>query len=125
MMRVYARSKNADGTRSWVVVETASNGDNSAVYLVALCQCLLLNLNESPSFANLGIPGQQSVEQQVTPDVYVARIQTYFSQFFASLIVAKVSDNPPTYNINAITFQGAKVSFALPANAAPPNQIPT
>lgn len=123
-MRVYGRVTNKDGSQSWVVVQTAANGDSSMVYLVALCQCLLLNLNESPFYGQFGLPARQSVQQQVAPDLYVARIQRYFAQFFASLIIAKASDNPPTYNVKVITLQGAVINFNLPASAYPSNQIP-
>lgn len=124
-MRVYARYTNNDGTKSWTVVQTDPiTGDSSMCYLVALCQTLLLNLGESPFWAQLGIPARQSIQQQVAPDFYIARIQQFYSQFFASLIVSKASDNPPTYNISVITFLGAKINFNLPTTAAPANQIP-
>lgn len=124
-MRVWARYTNNDGTKSWTAVETDPvTGDNSKCYLVALCQTLLLNLNESPFWSSLGIPAQQSVEQQVPPDYYIGRIQQFYSQFFASLIVARAGINPPTYNISVITLAGAKINFNLPTTAAPPNQIP-
>jgi hypothetical protein len=123
-MRVYARSRNADGTKSWVVVETAINGDNSMVSLVALCQVLLLNKNESPFFGSFGIAARQAVQQQVAPDYDITRIQNQYAQYFASLIIAKASSNPPVYNISVITLYGARLAFALPVNASPPNQIP-
>lgn len=123
-MRVYARARNADGSKSWVVITTDSSGDNSNVYLVALCQALLLNLNESPFFANVGLPAEQSVQQQIAPDYYVSRIQQYYAPYFASLVITKVNSNPPTYNISVITLQGAQLNFSLPVTASPPNQIP-
>lgn len=123
-MRTYARARNADGTKTWVVVETTGSGDNSMVYLVTLCQVLLLNLNESPFFANFGLPAEQSVQQQVAPDYYVAQTQRQFAPYFASLVVAKIASNPPNYTVNIVTMQGATINFALPVTAAPPNQIP-
>lgn len=124
-MRTYARARNADGTKTWVVVQTAANGDNSMIWLVTLCQVLLLFLNESPFFANYGIPAEQAVLQQVPPDYYVSRTQQQFAQYFASLVIAKQSGNPPTYNISVITLLGAVINFALPIMAQPQNQIPT
>lgn len=123
-MRVYARSRNADGTKTWVVVQTAPNGDNSMVMLVVLCQVLLLNLNESPFWANYGIPARQAVQQQVSPDYYLARVQQQFAQYFASLIIVRQPGPVPAYGINVITLQGSVLNFSLPANASPPNQIP-
>lgn len=124
-MRVWARYTNANGTKTWVAVQTDPvTGDNSLCYLVALCQTLLLNLNESPFWANYGIPAQQAIAQQVAPDYYVANIQKFYSQFFASLIVVRQDTNPPTYGISAVTFAGATISFNLPATALPSNQVP-
>ena len=123
-MRVYARARLADGAKKWVVISTAANGDNSDVYLVALCQCLLLNINESPFWAASGIRSQQAVQQQVAPDHDIANVQKQFAQYFANLAISKASGSPPTYNISVVTFQGAVINFALPASASPPNQIP-
>jgi hypothetical protein len=123
-MRTYARARNADGTKTWVTIETAANGDNSLVYLVTLCQVLLLNLNESPWFGNFGLPSQQSVMQQVAPDYYISRTQQQFAPYFASLLIAKAGSNPPTYNIAVTTLAGAQLNFDLPLTASPPNQIP-
>lgn len=106
-MRVWARETLENGTKQWVSITTDANGYNDAVYLTALAQCLLLCLGESPFWANLGIPAQPSVIQQVFPDFYIAFIQQYFSQFFASLIVAKENSPTPTYNIAVTTNQGA------------------
>lgn len=124
-MRTYARQRNADGNKTWVVVETdPTTGDNSMVMLVTLCQVLLLSLNESPFFANYGLPAEQAVQQQVAPDYYIARMQSQFAPYFASLAIAKTSSNPPTYAVNIVTLQGATLNFTLSASASPPNQIP-
>ena len=109
-MRIYGRlwsGLGQTGTYSWQVVETAPNGDNTQVVLTWLCQCLLLNLGESPLASNWGIPAPQSVIQQVAPDVYVNLMQQRFAQYFASLIITRVSASPPKYKINATTLQGA------------------
>jgi hypothetical protein len=116
-MRLYGRVKNADGTYGpWVVVQTDPNtGSNSMVYVTALCQALLLSINESPFYANIGIPGQQAVIQQVSPDFYVTRIQQRYSQYFASLIVARDgAADVPTFNVKATTFEGQSIDLSVP-----------
>lgn len=102
------------GYPRWQKVETDANGFNDAVYLTTLCQVLLLNLNESPFYANYGIPAHPTIVQQVQPDFYVSRTQALFAQYFAALIVAKSGANPPTYRINVTTQQGAKVVLSVP-----------
>lgn len=107
-MRTYGRINNPDGSKSWIVVETAPNGDNSEVYLTTLVQVFKLNLGESPFFANYGIPAKQSVLQQIAPDFYIAATQAQFAPFFAALVIAKTENLPiPTYQVNAVTLQGA------------------
>ena len=116
-MRVYGRvpvdPANPGGDRRWVVVETDVNGFNDAVHLTALAQTLKLNLMESPFWGNFGIPARQSVMSQVMPDYYAALTQQYYSQFFASLTIAKqaidVAQPTPTYDIFAITHSGAVI----------------
>ena len=111
-MRAYGRlAADEFGNRPWVVVQTDAAGYDDYVHITALVQCLKLNTGESPFWANFGIPAKSSVEQQIPPDVAVARIQAYFAQFFASLTVARVPDvgNPitPTYNISLIRNNGS------------------
>ena len=113
-MRTYGRITNSNGTKTWVLVETSANGDNSLVWLTTLCQCIKLNLGESPFFANYGSPAQPSIVQQVYPDFYVAQLQQQFAQYFASLIISKRSDQPPTYQINVTTLQGVKLNVVIP-----------
>lgn len=109
-MRTYGR---ANG--KWVEVATDAGGFDDAVWVTTLVQCLLLNLGESPFYANYGIPSQQSVEQQVFPDYYVARTQQQFAPRFASLIVAKEQTQvKPVYRINIITHQGARIAATIP-----------
>lgn len=124
-MRTYGRANVLDGNgrpifvngravKRWVEVDTDANGYDDNVWLTTLCQVLLLNLNESPFYANWGIPARQSVLQQVPPDFWVTFTQQNFSQYFASLIIAREPINdPPTYRINVITQQGAKLNFTL------------
>ena len=109
-MRVYGRDSQ---TGTWMEVTTDSNGFNDYVYVTALIQCLKLNLNESPFWANWGIPAQQSVVQQIFPDYYVALIQQRYSVYFASLAIQKVNSLTPTYRINIVTNQGATVQLSI------------
>lgn len=99
---------------TWVVVQTDANGNNDLVYVTALCQCLLLNLNESPFYATSGIPAKQAIQQQVSPDYYVTLTQQQYSQYFASLIVSRVSGNPPTYDVYILTHQGVSLNISVP-----------
>lgn len=111
-MRTYGRLTNPDGTKRWVVVETADDGDNTEVWLTTLAQTLKLALGESPFFANYGIPAKQSIVQQVFPDFYVAQARQQFAGHFASLIIAKEQNPdpsaPPTYKLTVTTNQGVK-----------------
>jgi hypothetical protein len=113
-MRTYGRATNPDGTKKWVEVTTDANGFSDWVYVTALCQALLLNLNESPFFAQYGIPAKPDIVQQVQPDFYITRTQQLFAPYFANLVVAKQGSNPPTYKINVTTMQGAKASLNVP-----------
>ncbi|CNH95517.1 Uncharacterised protein [Yersinia intermedia] len=92
-----------------MLVETDENGFNDSVYLTTLIQNLKLAPQESPFYANNGIPANGSVIQQILPTYYVNRIQQQFSQYFSSLQIAMVSDDPPIYNISAITNAGSKI----------------
>lgn len=111
-MRTYGRVPidplNPQGPKRWVVVETTPQGFNDGVYVTALAQTLLLNINESPFFAQFGIPGHQSVMQQIAPDFYIVFTQNYYAQFFASLTVAKLLEPAPHYRFSVITHQGFK-----------------
>ena len=104
-MRTYGRTK--DGT--WTTVSTDGNGFNDAVYLTTLVQNLKLAPQESPFFADHGIPANGSVIQQIIPTFYVNRLQQQFSAYFSSLQIALISDDPPTYNISVITNSGSKI----------------
>jgi hypothetical protein len=114
-MRVFGRITNEDGSKSWIVVSTDPiTGSSSWVYVTAFCQAMLLNLGESPFYAQFGIPAVQSVIQQIAPDFYVSRMVQYFAQFFASLIVARVPAAPvPTYNVNATLLEGTPASVTV------------
>ena len=122
-MRVYGRTVPDEfGNRKWIEVDTDSDGFNDAVYVTALAQCLLLNLGESPFFADWGIPAAQSVATQIAPDYYVALTQTRFAGFFASLIITKTPQTfsvktgrpTPTYAVKVLTHSGARIEFSIP-----------
>lgn len=112
-MRTYGRITNADGSKTWVEVTTDANGFDDDVWLTTLCQNFLLNLGESPFYAQCGLPAQPTIVGQVQPDFYVSRIQQQFSPFFANLVVAKQQSNPPTYKVNVTKHNGAKVSLSM------------
>lgn len=119
-MRTYGRIMVDDGTgtgtlvKKWVVVQTDPQGNNDYVYITTFIQVLKLNLGESPFYGNYGIPAKQAVIQQVFPDLYVARTQQQFAQYFASLIVAKQPLPTPTYNISITTHQGVPLQLSVP-----------
>jgi hypothetical protein len=110
-MRVYGRNPD---TGAWEVVTTDQNGFNDYVYITAMIQCIKLNINESPFWADWGIPAQQSVVQQVFPDFYVALIQQRYAPFFASLQVTKLQSVTPTYNVSVVTNQGVQIAVSIP-----------
>jgi hypothetical protein len=109
-MRVYGRLYAEDGSYTWVVRQTNSINGNADVFLTALVQCLNLNLNESPFYANAGIPAQPSIVQQLFPDFYVSLTQQRYSPYFANLIVSKLPTSTPTYDINATLQNGQRVT---------------
>jgi len=114
MLRQWGRVYAEDGTYTWVPVTTDANGDNSAVYLLDLIQVLKLSRNESPFFANYGIPAQQDVMQQIFPDYYVTLTQQQFAQYFASLQVTRTRNNPPTYRVAVTTKVGYQTAVEIP-----------
>lgn len=104
-------------TAVWVEVQTDANGNNDLVWLTTLCQCLRLNLNEDPFFANLGVPAIASAQTGVPPDFYVARIQAAFSQYFASLTITRVTprnSKNAEYQVNVMTHQGVILNASVP-----------
>ena len=112
-MRTYGRVWNENGSYTWVTVSTDADGYNDYVYVTTLAQCLLLNRNESPFWANYGIPAYPSVAQQVFPDIYVALTQQQFAGYFASLIISKLDNPSPTYSVNVVTQQGVKMQATI------------
>jgi hypothetical protein len=115
-MRTYGRIWDAYGHGTWVEIATDPNtGDNSAIWVTTLIQTLKLSRNESPFYANYGIPAQLAVAQRVFPDIYVFQTQQQFAPYFASLIISRMGNQfPPTYLINLTTLTGALFNFTLP-----------
>jgi hypothetical protein len=94
----------------WVEVDTDDNGFNDQVMLTTLIQVLKLNLNESPFYADFGIPAKDSVLQQIAPDFYANRTQQRFAPQFASLIITKETGaDKPTYDVRVVFQDGTVV----------------
>jgi hypothetical protein len=114
-MRTWGRTYPTDGSLPvWTEVTTDQNGFNDAVWIVTLCQVLLLGLGESPFYANYGIPAQQSVLTQVFPDYYVTVTQQQFAGFFTSLIVRRQPGPTPVYDISLVTNAGVALNPSVP-----------
>ena len=121
-MRVYGRTTDELGNKTWHVIQTDSAGNNEYVYATALVQVLKLNLGESPFYANYGIPAKQSVIQQIAPDYYIAFIQMQYSKYFANLQITKVAATfppKPTYNVSALMTNGTKFQVVIDAETVP------
>lgn len=115
-MRTYGRVTDpVTKAKRWVVVETAPDGSDDYVWITTLIQVLKLNLNESPFYADYGLPAKESVIQQIAPDFYMTRIQQRFAQYFASLIIMRTQDPMPTYRVAITTNQGVAVALNIPA----------
>jgi hypothetical protein len=112
-VRVWGRVTATDGTKTWVEVSSNSQSPD-AVYITALAQVLKLNLNESPFYANFGIPQYQSIQQQVPPHYWVMKIQQRYAPFFASLAIIPQTGTNPTYLIRAVLHSGAAISVEVP-----------
>ena len=113
-MRVWGRVYNADGSYTWQAAETDSSGNNDLPASTWFIQCCKLSTNESPFFGDWGLPAQQSLIQQVAPDLSMSIMQQRFSPYFASLLVAKNSGSTPSYNVTIITHQGVKLNASVP-----------
>lgn len=115
-MRTWGRVPNESSPTGydWVEVATDANGFNDAVWYTTLCQVLALGLNESPIFGNWGIPAQQSIVTQVLPDYYVNLTQQQFASYFLSLIITKISANPPDYDVKVTANPGAILMDPVP-----------
>jgi len=104
-MRTYGRT--AEGV--WVEIT-----EPNYVQLATLAQTLRLQQGESPFFGNYGIPAQSSVMTQIAPDAAIARTQSQFAPYFASLSVSSVlGASNPTYNILAVFKNGTVINSTL------------
>jgi hypothetical protein len=114
-LRVWGRTTDELGNKTWVAVTTDANGFNDLVYATNLIQVMKLNLGESPFFGNYGIPAKQSVVTQVAPDFYMMRTQRQFASKFASLIIYRQTQQfEPTYQVNVITRVGVVLNASVP-----------
>lgn len=109
MTRVWGRVA-SNGTRKWQAFETDSNGYDDAPNIIWLQNALLLNLNESPFYADWGIPIQQTLATSVFPDYYTSKTQQRFSAYFPSVVITRVSASDLSYSVNITTKTGYKVS---------------
>jgi hypothetical protein len=130
-MRTWGRVNQVNGRGgTWTqVVTDPTTGSDAYVWLTTLIQVLKLARNESPFYANFGVPSQQSVVQQVFPDIFVALTQQQFAPYFASLIVTKIpaqdgNGNPyPAYQVNC-TLPSGEVLPPIAVTTPPTQQIP-
>ena len=119
-MRVWGREYDNDGNYTWNEVTTDSAGFNDGVYITAFAQVLQLQTNESPFYVDYGIPAQQSVLNQLFPDLNVALMQQRYAPNFAMLRVQKVNavnrygSPTPVYNVGIITQAGYSLSLTIP-----------
>ena len=119
--RTYGRTAPDEfGNQQWVViVPDPATGLVDMLWFATVAQTMRLSLGESPFYAQYGIPAKQSVETQIPPDLYVARIQAQYSSYFASLVITKApSSNPPNltpiYNAYAVAHSGLVLSAQVP-----------
>lgn len=109
MTRVWGRVHSNPGastdTRTWKAFET-TNGSDDQPNVIWLQNALLLRTNESPFYADWGIPVQQTLITQVLPDYYTALTQRRFSQYFASCIISRQSSMAPNYAVSVVTKTG-------------------
>lgn len=112
-MRTYGRQYFPNNVVKWVEITTDPDGNNDSVHITALVQTLMLNLGESPFYANTGIPAQRTILQQLYPDYYVNQTQRQFSQHFASLNIQRQPNTTyPKYNVYATTHLGATITLS-------------
>lgn len=114
MTRVWGRETQSDGTRTWVAFETDDNGYDDMPNFIWLQNALLLNTNESPFYADWGIPVQRTLATSVYPDYYTAQTQQRFSQYFPSCSISRISSTTDVaYSVNITTKTGVQVSQKL------------
>lgn len=111
-IRTYGRVGQVNGQGgTWTVVTPDANGETANIYLTTTIQTLKLSRNESPFWANYGIPAEQTIVSQIFPDLYVSQTQSQFSPFFSSLVLTRGPSTPPAagpkYNVTAVSNSGA------------------
>lgn len=103
-MGIWTRQYQPDGTRRWVSVR-----DNQAI-IAWLQNALLLQLGESPFWADWGLPVTQMLVTQVWPDYYVHMTKQRFEDYFTSLRITRdtAQDSAePSYTISALFADGS------------------
>lgn len=98
-MRIWTRQHQPDGTRRWVAV------DRNQATIAWLQNALLLQLGESPFWADWGIPVNKTLVSRIWPDYYMTLTQERFADYFASLTITQdpnPADDNPTYRITAL-----------------------
>ena len=104
-MRTWGRN----AQKQWVELTSYSD-----VWLATLVQTLRLGQGESPFYGNYGLPAQQSVVTQIAPDAAVARTQSQYSPYFASLAIsADTTAQQPTYTVQAVLKNGQLLSTSV------------
>jgi len=96
-------------TGNWTTIT-----DPSYIYLATVAQTLRLNLGESPFYGNYGIPAQQSVINQIAPNLAVNNTQNQYAPYFASLTITSQTNTPqPTYAISAVFQNGTTIQTVV------------
>ena len=96
-------------TNKWTTIT-----DPSYIYLATVAQTLRLALGESPFYGNYGIPAQQSVINQIAPNLAVNNTQNQYAPYFASLSMTSQSIVPqPTYAISAVLQNGTTIQTTV------------
>ena len=103
-MRTWGRNANGD----WIKIT-----ETNYIWLATLAQTLRLQQGESPFYANYGIPAHDSVMSQIAPDAAMARTQSQFAPYFATLTITKETTTAPTYNISAMFKNGTVIQSVV------------
>ena len=113
-MRIHGRKLNADGTKTWVTLDTNNGDSEDQIYALWLIQVLKLNTLESPFWPGWGVPTWQAMQNTFYPDSSIAKIQSQFSQYFSYLSITRLSNPDPYYKIVAITKNGVSQTLSVP-----------
>ena len=112
-------SQEIGGTQSFFNTWGLSTGEevivsSGYIWLATLAQTLRLNTNESPFYANYGIPAEKSVQTQVAPDIALNVTQQQFAPYFKSLTILRQQNTTnPTYNNNAVFLYGTTIQSVV------------